>query len=113
MARHPKGVFEVGVSEELWEMIGSLDEDHKLWRWIDEMKGELLFNRLCGQSVEKKRIPDYYRDRYGVNNLYRYPHPEGYRSCYTLICDEAGNICAYILDLLSHREYEDRFGYRR
>jgi len=76
------------------------------------MKEDLLYNRICGQSIQKKRIPSYYKEKHGVNNLYRYDHPEGFRSCYTLICDDSGNIYANIIDLMSHPEYEDRFGYK-
>ena len=38
---------------------------------------------------------------------FRYGHPEGYRSCYWVV---QGSTC--ILDLMSHDEYEKRFGYR-
>ncbi len=76
------------------------------------MKEALLFSRLCGEGISKKMIPDYYKENYGVNNLYRYEHPEGFRSCYTLVGTSAGNIEAKILDLMSHPEYEKRFGYK-
>jgi hypothetical protein len=112
MTQPAKGVNEVKVSKEIWQKIEKLDKEHKYWHWIDGMKEALLFNRLCGDSITKKRIPNYYKNLYGVNNLYRYEHPEGYRSCYTLLGDGFGNINAHILDLMTHPEYEDRFGYK-
>ncbi|MFX0133138.1 MAG: hypothetical protein ACFFDN_05790 [Candidatus Hodarchaeota archaeon] len=89
-----------------------LEADHKFVRWIDGMKEKLLLNMLSGNSIQKRRIPKYYRDKYGVNNLFRYEHPEGYRSCYTLVNIEGVGVCPIILDLLSHPEYERIFGYR-
>jgi hypothetical protein len=39
--------------------------------------------------------------------LYRYNHPEGYRSCYTIV-----NKCPRILDILPHPVYDRIFRYK-
>ncbi len=49
------------------------------------MDDVLLENKEAGERIQKKPHTSATRDRYGVNNLYRYHHPEGYRSCYTLV----------------------------
>jgi len=102
----------VFVSRDLFDLLRDLEADHKFVRWINGMKEKLLFNMLSGNSIQKRRIPKYYRDKYGVNNLFRYEHPEGYRSCYTLVIIEGVGVCPIILDLLSHPEYDRIFGYR-
>ncbi len=71
------------------------------------MKAVLRENVYAGEQIRKSQIPRKYMDHYGVNNLYRYSHPEGFRSCYTVI-----HGCAYILDIMSHAEYDKVFGYR-
>lgn len=85
----------------------------KFRRWIEDMEAVLWENMLAGESVHKKQIPFRYIERYGVNNLFRYAHPEGYRSCYTIFYEEGIGICPHILDLLSHEEYDTIFGYRK
>ena len=102
--------FEVGLSPDFMDYYQSLNEDHRFKKWLDNMFDLLLADRECGNKIQKDRIPDYYTRKYGVNNLYRYEHPENYRSCYTLVKRE-GEICGLILDFMTHREYEKRFGY--
>ena len=103
---------QVFVSRELHDLLESLEPDHRFVRWIDEMKDRLLFNMLSGDSIRKRRIPRHYMERYGVDNLFRFEHPEGYRSCYTLVNVEGVGVCPIILDVMSHPEYERTFGYR-
>ena len=80
-------------------------------KWIQDMVGVLKENMFAGERIQKDRIPPKYRVKYGVNNLYRYDHPEGYRSCYTLLNKEGLGVCPIIIDLMSHKEYEKVFGY--
>jgi len=70
------------------------------------MKKVLIENIFAGEQIQKSRIPSYYRSRYDVRNLYRYSHPEGHWSCYTIV-----QRAVLIIDLMSHKEYERRFGY--
>jgi len=85
----------------------------KFQRWIKDMETVLKENMFTGESVRKKQIPSRCIERYGVNNLFRYAHPEGYRSCYTIFYEEGIGVCPHILDLLSHEEYDRIFGYRK
>ena len=72
------------------------------------METVLKEHMYAGDLVKKNQIPFHYKERYDVNNLYRYGHPEGYRSCYTIFHEKEG-VCPHILDLLSHEEYEKIF----
>lgn len=77
----------------------------------DDMEKVLAENRYAGEQVKKDRIPRRYFKKYGVNNLYRYHHPQGYRSTYTVLTLTKGVFLVVILDLLNHEEYDDLFGY--
>jgi hypothetical protein len=70
-------------------------------------------NMFVGELVSKKQIPLHYIQRYELNNLCRYAHPEGYRSCCTIFYEEGIGVCPHILDLLSNEEYDRVFGYRK
>ncbi len=83
----------------------------KYANWIKDMKGALEYNMFAGEQIQRDRIPNYYIRKYGVRNLYRYQHPEGYRSTYTLTARKDLGVCPTIIDLMSHKEYEKRFGY--
>ena len=99
-------------SEELDELIRGLATEDKKRRWLEEMETVLLENIFAGDLIPKRQIPSYYVEHYGVNNLYRYRHPEGYRSCYTIFRRDGVGVCPTILDIMSHGKYERRFSYR-
>jgi hypothetical protein len=95
------------MSEELDALLKGVGPQHKFSKWINSMSDTLKENMYAGELIQKHMIPNYYVEKYGVNHLFRYGHPEGYRSCYWVV---QGSTC--ILDLMSHDEYEKRFGYR-
>ena len=111
MVRTGPPADEVSITRELSEELGP-DRTTVFWSMILDMKALLLENRLAGECIEKGRIPRRYKDRYGVDNLYRYKFTSGYRACYTLRKNEDEKICALILELMDHASYERRFGYR-
>ncbi len=98
-------------TEEFQSFLEGLGPDSKIRKWIEDMKDVLKKNMLAGEPIPKKLIPDYYVRRYGVDNLFRYRHPEGCRSCYVLDVIGGVGVCPVILDFMSHTEYERRFGY--
>lgn len=100
------------LSEELQDYLKGLGPSHKFNKWIEGMKSVLKENMIAGECIRKKQIPGQYVKRYGVNNLYRYEHPEGYRSCYTLTEHGDLGVCPMILDVKTHDEYNKIFGYR-
>mgnify|MGYP001579615093 CR=1 FL=1 len=105
MPRVPaKGVH---IDPELSVFLESIGPDHKLSRWIQDMADVLKENMFAGDLIEKQKIPKYYIKKYSVDHLYRYEHPEYHRSCYVIA---QGN--CIILDIMTHEEYNKRFGYR-
>jgi len=108
MEKPPKKVF---IHIDLHEYYISLESGHKNRKWIDTMRNTLIDNIHAGDRIRKKGIPKLYIRKHGVTNLYRFAHPEGYRSMYTIEFREEDGLCPIILDLISHKEYEKSFGY--
>ena len=57
-------------------------------------------------------IPREYKQRYEANNLFRVELPNFWRMLYT-IKDKEIEIIAFILDIVDHKEYNRKFGYRK
>ena len=93
------------------EFIYSLDEDSYLRKIIDKGLEVLKENMFAGQRIERSKFPKFYVQKYGVKNLYKYNLDRANRLIYTLVADEMG-IAVVVLDILSHKEYERKFGYK-
>jgi hypothetical protein len=100
----------VGLCPDLFQEYTSLKDGDDLRKMIDEMSDILLENCMVGDKIQRNRIPKYYIEKYGVNNLYRYRLQGGLRGIYTILV-KSGQINSWILDILNHKEYEKRFGY--
>ncbi len=109
LTRYPS--YRVLATPEFEEWFKSLPENDKRRRWVLEMKGVLAENRIAGQQVTRDRIPPKYLEKYDLKNLYRYQHPEGCRSVYTLLNDGDNRVSVIVLGLFTHNEYDDLFGY--
>lgn len=86
----------VFLSKELDTFLKSLGPDDKRVKWVGSMAVVLKENKFAGEPLKKSQIPRSYIEQYQVNNLFRYGHPEGYRSCYTIV-----NFCPHILDIMT------------
>ena len=98
---------DVSILPELQELLKGLGQGHKFSKWIQDMSIVLKENMYAGELVEKKKIPQYYIKKYAVDHLYRYEHPEWHRSCYAIYKSSC-----VILDIMTHEQYNKRFGYR-
>ena len=66
-----------------------------------------------GGPIAKKLIPEKYKIKYGAANLFRVELPSFWRMLYTLTDGESQiEIVAFVLDVLSHKEYDKKFGYK-
>lgn len=101
---------EVGLSYELNLLYLSLGSDDFIYRCIELMSEALLENCMAGNQIQRRNIPRYYVSKYGVNNLYRYRLPSGYRGIYTILMND-GTVQSWILEILDHKTYDNRFGY--
>jgi hypothetical protein len=66
----------VYLSKELHDFLQTLEPEHKFNKWVEDLANILKDNMLAGDSVPKRQIPRYYHEKFGVNNLYRFEHPE-------------------------------------
>jgi hypothetical protein len=98
-------------SAELVNFLKGFSSTHKFHKWINDMESVLKGNMFAGDCIRKKQIPSHYRKRFGVNNLYHYDHPEGFRSCYALVKFQGLGVCPLILDLKDHDEHARIFGH--
>ena len=105
MVRKPSP--EIFISDDLAKLLRKIGPENKISKWINNMTAVLRENMYAGELIRKSQIPKQYVDRYAVNNLYRYSHPEGFRSCYTIV-----HGCPYILDIMPHPEYDRVFRYK-
>ncbi|MBI2084049.1 MAG: hypothetical protein HYT70_00305 [Candidatus Aenigmarchaeota archaeon] len=95
-------------AKEAFEKVkGRNPELHKfISRAIDDLKK----NPFCGIHVPKRLIPKIYIQKYGINNLWKYDLPDGWRLLYSVAGSEV-SIVAIILEWLPHKDYERRFEY--
>ncbi|MBN1156943.1 type II toxin-antitoxin system RelE/ParE family toxin [Candidatus Woesearchaeota archaeon] len=78
-------------------------------------KCELIkMNFHYGQPIAKRLIPDGYRIKYGITNLFRVELPNYWRMLYTLVDGENEiEIIAFVLDIIDHKKYDKKFGYKK
>lgn len=70
-------------------------------------------NPHYGDPIAKKMIPAEYAAKYGATNLFRVELPQFWRLLYTLTDGETEiEIIAFVLDVLDHKRYDKKFGYR-
>jgi hypothetical protein len=71
-------------------------------------------NPHYGDPIAKKLIPEEYRKKYGITNLFRIELPNYWRMLYTLTAGETQiEIIAFVLDITDHKTYDKKFGYRK
>jgi mRNA-degrading endonuclease RelE of RelBE toxin-antitoxin system len=86
-------------------------EAEYLLKLIDKGIAKLIDNYETGQKIQKRLWPKYYAEKYGINNLWRLRLDDYWRMVYTMIGEKV-RIVAVILEVLDHKEYDKRFGYK-
>ncbi len=85
-------------------------EDRELHEWIGRAIEDLKRNPVWGIRIPAKLIPRGYARKFNVSNLWKYNLPGAWHLLYSV----AGNsveVVAVILEWLTHKEYDRRFGY--
>jgi len=98
------------VKESFEELKDPKNEEKKLYKWICRAFEDLENNGFGGVRIQKKLIPKIYIDKYGIDNLWKYDLPQGWRLIYSIARGEI-KIVSIILEWMNHREYERRFKY--
>lgn len=88
----------------------SKTEDKKLYEWINNALDDIEENAFCSIQIPKKLIPKEYIKKYGINNLWKYDLPKGWRLLYSVANGEV-IVISIIIEWMSHKDYERKFNY--
>jgi len=81
---------------------------------VKNKAGLIKTNHHYGDPISKKLIPAEYKLKYGITNLFRVELPNFWRMLYTLTTGEnRKEIVAFVLDIIDHKTYNKKFGYRK
>jgi len=64
----------------------------------------------CGIKIQQRLIPSEWIKKFGIDNLYKYNLPNGWRLFYSLIGNQI-EVIAIILRFMNHKDYERLFKY--
>ncbi len=106
--RPSKVVFADGKLEEEFK---NLDDDDDIKKFIKRAIDDIKKNAFCGIPIPKKLIPKEYVKKYGIQNLWKYDLPDGWRLIYTITTPNKIEIISVILEWFNHKSYERRFKY--
>ncbi|MFH1545140.1 MAG: hypothetical protein ABIE23_03585 [archaeon] len=103
-------------AEEVYKHLNKEAENSKIERTIlkaiNNKLGLIKANIHYGQPISKKLIPKEYKEKYGINNLFRVELPNYWRMLYSLTEGETKiEIIAFVLDFVDHTEYNKKFRY--
>jgi len=105
-------------AEEVYKYLNKEAPNSKTERMILKsinQKIELIkSNPHYGDAISKKLFPEEYKKKYGITNLFRVELPAFWRMLYTLAEGESKiEIIAFVLDVIDHKEYNKKFGYKK
>ncbi len=80
----------------------------QLIRSINQKIEFIKANSFYGDNIPKKLIPN----EYNAGNLWRVELIHHWRMLYTIKGDQIEIIC-FVLDIMDHKEYDKKFGYRK
>ena len=86
-------------------------EAEKLLKLIEKGIAKLVEDREAGQKIQKRLWPRYYEQKYGISNLWRLRLDSYWRMIYTII-GESLRIVTVVLEVMNHKDYDKRFGYK-
>ena len=102
------------INEKLKESFEKLKsgkfEEKKLAKFIERAILDLKEDSFCGIRIPGELTPKKYIEDYGINNIWKYNLPNGWRIIYTISADEI-KVLSIILEWFNHKEYERRFNY--
>jgi len=111
--------IEVKFSQDAYEVFAYLAKksihskiERSIFNAIEKKIQLIRDNPHMGDSIAKVLIPREYKNKYLAKNLYRVELPNYWRMLYT-ISDEELKIIAFIIDVVDHKDYDKKFGYRK
>ena len=81
-----------------------------LYEFLNRAFDDLKQDPFCSMKIPKKLWPKEYIRKYGIDNLWKYDLPDGWRLIYTVRANQV-MVLTVVLEWFDHKEYERRFGY--
>ncbi|HLC74433.1 MAG TPA: hypothetical protein VJH88_01100 [Candidatus Nanoarchaeia archaeon] len=101
------------VYKHLNEEASTSKTDRMLLKAVNQKVELIKTNPHYGNPIGKNKIPAEYIQKYNVKNLFRVELPVFWRMLYSLTDGESEiEIIAFVLDIIDHKEYDKKFGYR-
>ncbi len=88
----------------------SSTEDRRLYEWLERAFRDLERDAFCGIQIQKKLIPEEYKKKYIIDNLWKYNLPNAWRLLYSVAADKV-IVISIIIEWMDHKSYERRFKY--
>lgn len=107
-----KIVFADEKVKEAFDMLKKTTSEKRLYDSIVRAFKDIEESPTAFIHIRQRLIPKEYVVKYGINNLWKYDLPNGWRLLYSLGKNEI-EIIAIVLEWLDHKKYERRFGYRK
>jgi len=85
-------------------------EEKEIFNQLNTAFDTISMDPFCGIQVPKRLIPKMYIKKYGIDNLWKFNFHKNWRLLYSVAGDRT-QVVTLVLEWLSHKEYERRFGY--
>lgn len=113
-------IVHVVLSPEAEEVYNHLNQEapnskieRSIFNAIEKKKDLIKANPHYGEPVSKDKIPNEYKLKYDVTNLFWVELPNFWRMLYTLTNNDTEiEIIAFVLDIVDHEKYNKKFGYK-
>lgn len=105
-----KRKFRVFASPDVIDVLKALSDNDPIKLRVDQVIDEMKQDRNLGDYIKKKPWPDRYVKTHEVTNLYRREIGGNHRLIYTIRGRKEDKVYQ-LLDLLTHKEYDNLFGY--
>jgi len=97
------------IDESLEKSFNELSKEDPIKKSVVRAIKSLRENAFSGRNVKKNIIPKSLMQKYGLNNLWIYNLPDGWRMLYVLTPSDEIQIIAVVLDWMNHKDYERLF----
>jgi hypothetical protein len=92
----------------------SSKKERMIFNSVNKKIGLIKANHHYGEPISKKLIPEEYKKKYSVTNLFWVELPNFWRMLYTLTDGNSEiEIIAFILDVMDHDLYNKKLGYKK
>ena len=87
-------------------------ESAMLVKLIEKGVEKLKYNYRYGQHISKYKIQAEYKEKYGVQNLWKINLSSFWRLIYTIHGSETEVVTSILIEVLDHKKYDRKFGYK-